>query len=134
MRPVEPSASSQCGDGERCKSSAEDGSPGNPPFSAKHQCDGFTLCFERGLKALDHEPDGEGFHRDLYPGRKIPAVSDLLNACQHGWVFGGMGSWNDIGFDGAEGQEYNRVSEQLFRVIPIAITAAVEEHAAIARF
>jgi hypothetical protein len=99
-------------------------------FSAKHQCEGFTQSFERGLKALAHEPGAEGYHRDLYPGREIASVSDLLVACQHGWVFGGMGSWNDMGFDGADGQEYNRVSEQLYGAIITAIPAAVDEYAA----
>lgn len=102
-------------------------------FSAKHECGGFTQCFERGLKWLEHEPGMEGYHRDLYPGREIASVSDLLFACQHGWVFGGMGSWNDMGFDGADGQEYNRVSEQLYRAIITAIPVAVDEYTAAIR-
>lgn len=102
-------------------------------FSAKHQCEGFTQCFERGLKALAHEPGAEGYHRDFYPGHELANVSDLLFACQHAWVFGGMGSWNDMGFDGADGQEYNRVSEQLYRAIIAAVPAAVDEYVAMVR-
>jgi hypothetical protein len=32
-----------------------------------------------------------------------------------------MGSWNDMGFDGADQKEYDRVSEQLFTEINEAI-------------
>lgn len=97
-------------------------------FAAKHDCEGFTQCFERGLKVLAHEPGAEAYHRDLYPGPQISSVSEVLYACQHGWVFGGMGSWNDIGFDGADGKEYNRVSEQLYRAVIGAIPSAVDEY------
>jgi hypothetical protein len=34
------------------------------------------------------------------------------------WVFGGMGSWNDVGFYDADTQaEYRRVSEHLFQAV-----------------
>jgi len=98
-------------------------------FSARQKCDGFTQCFERSLKALAHENGGEAFHRDLFPGSAPSAAADLLAACQHAWVFGGMGSWNDMGFDGADGKEYERVSEQLFQAITTAIPAAVDGYA-----
>jgi hypothetical protein len=43
-------------------------------------------------------------------------------ACQHAWVFGGMGSWNDVSFDAKPG-EYERVSEQLHRALLQGILA-----------
>ena len=45
----------------------------------------------------------------------------MLDACQHASVFGGMGSWNDQSFAGAEGEAYERVSERLFRALNRAI-------------
>lgn len=49
----------------------------------------------------------------------------LLDACQSAWVFGGMGSWNDLAFDGAAQVEYEQVSERLFHtVVDVIQTAA----------
>jgi hypothetical protein len=96
-------------------------------FSARMKCDPFTQNFERGLKALAHELGADVYHHDLWPAKLLPSeAEDLLNARQCAWVFGGMGSWNDMGFDGADGKEYERVSEQLFRAVTTAIPAAVE--------
>lgn len=96
-------------------------------FSARLKCDPFTQHFERGLAAIAHEAGAAAYHRDLWPENGLPTgAGDLLNACQCAWVFGGMGSWNDMGFDGADGKEYERVSEQLFRAMTAAIPAAVE--------
>lgn len=39
------------------------------------------------------------------------------------WVFGGMGSWNDTGFDGEDQNEHERVLEALFRPLNAAIVA-----------
>ena len=96
-------------------------------FSLRMKCDTFTQSFERGLKALAHEPNADVYHQDLWPAKLLPSeAEDLLIACQYAWVFGGMGSWNDMGFDGADGKEYERVSEQLFRAVTAAIPSAVE--------
>src|SRR5258706_16035148 len=58
-----------------------------------------------------------------------PARCRLMGKCMpraamSAWVFGGMGLWNDLGFDGADGQEYERVSETLFTIINEAIEIA----------
>ncbi|MES1199233.1 MAG: hypothetical protein ABUS48_04555 [Pseudomonadota bacterium] len=48
----------------------------------------------------------------------------LLAMVQHAWAFGGMGSWNDIGFtEAAQQSEYENVSERLFRALIAAIVA-----------
>ncbi len=95
-------------------------------FSSRHDyCSGFTACFERALESLD-EGIRKGFHQDLAPEGQLPDASmRIFEACQHAWVFGGMGSWNDIWFEDAEQAEYDRVSEQLFTMINQAIPAAV---------
>ncbi len=48
----------------------------------------------------------------------------MLAACQKAWVFGGMGSWNDMGFDGEDQKDYVRLSEALFQALNAAIVAA----------
>ncbi len=43
---------------------------------------------------------------------------------QKAWVFGGMGSWNDLWFEGEAQGEYDRVSDRLFQTVNEAIRAA----------
>jgi len=123
-----------------------DGAPGNPgagepqfvqkrfrsalaeihTFAEKHGYDGFTACFARAIETLDS--DGKkrhGYHKDLVLDGLVPTLAEgLLDAAQSAWVFGGMGSWNDLGFEGAEQIEYDRVSQQLFAVLNEAIQLA----------
>ena len=48
----------------------------------------------------------------------------LLDACQSAWVFGGMGSWNDLAFDGEAQAEYERTSQTLVLTLTDVIQAA----------
>jgi hypothetical protein len=73
-----------------------------------------------------------GYHKDLSPEGDLPegdlpeAASILLDAVQSAWVFGGMGSWNDMGFEGPDQKEYSCVSELLFHAINETIEAATD--------
>jgi len=94
-------------------------------FSSKHNCDGFTGCFERAIQSLREESSTHGYHKDLYlPGSLTKSAESMLDAAQSAWVFGGMGSWNDMGFDGEEQHEYEAASDQLFTAVNNAICAA----------
>jgi hypothetical protein len=58
------------------------------------------------------------------------SVSDdrdrLLRAASKGWVFGGMGSWNDSGARNPElSEEYERVTIALYSALSFAFVAAV---------
>jgi hypothetical protein len=57
-------------------------------------------------------------------GCLTPLAIWLLDACQSAWVFGGMGSWNDMAFQGEVQVEYVRMSERLFLTLNEAIQAA----------
>jgi hypothetical protein len=92
-------------------------------FSVSQECDGFSQCFAKALIALD---GGErGYHKDLSApgllGRKEEAA---LHAAMCAWVFGGMGSWNDLGFDGATQDEYLRLSDELYCLLNEVIGVA----------
>jgi hypothetical protein len=103
-------------------------------FSMRQRCDGFTECFQRAIESLT-TPQRHGYHRDLAPANVlVPEAEAILDACQSAWVFGGMGSWNDMGFDGDDGREYDRVSEQLFVAVTDAISAAATSSAQGQRF
>jgi hypothetical protein len=95
-------------------------------FSKKHNCGGFTACFARAIETLDSlGATRSGYHKDLAPAGVLPELAIyLLDACQSAWVFGGMGSWNDMGFDGKDQVEYDRVSEQLFTALNETIQSA----------
>jgi hypothetical protein len=94
-------------------------------FSETHARSSFINCFTDALKALD-EPDADvGYHKDLFPpGLLGTEATSILKATQGAWVFGGMGSWNDIGFEGEAQSEYERVSDKLFDLLQEAIEAA----------
>lgn len=100
-------------------------------FAEGHDGGGFAESFARARAALSGAaPAKRGFHRDLAPEGTLGAEAlAVLDACQHASVFGGMGSWNDQSFAGAEGEAYERVSERLFRALNRAIAAAASESA-----
>ncbi|GAB3914442.1 hypothetical protein GCM10011575_44990 [Microlunatus endophyticus] len=53
-----------------------------------------------------------------------------MAAGSRAWVFGGMGSWNDLGFpdEGVE-QDYEQLSSTLFAAVLTAITTATNSAA-----
>lgn len=63
------------------------------------------------------------------PGVLPPDARILLDACQRAWVFGGMGSWNDMGFADADQSEYDRVSDRLYQAVVAGIIAAANASA-----
>lgn len=85
-------------------------------LSDKPNLEFWHKAFLRGLQNLDsaHEPDLEG----IAMKNQLPlSESKLLAAAQNSWVFGGMGSWNDLGFDGQDQKEYESISNELFRLL-----------------
>jgi hypothetical protein len=94
-------------------------------FSQQHRRDPFTDMFDKALNCLADPRQWPGYHRDLHVEGMLPdeAVT-LLHAVQHAWVFAGMGSWNDMGFDGEAQTAYDRVSNDLFNAVQGAILAA----------
>jgi hypothetical protein len=93
----------------------------------------FAGSFANSIASLTGS-DRHGYHQDLAPPGLLGArAAAILDACQAAWVFGGMGSWNDLVFDGEDDREYRRVSEQLFASLTVAICAAVNSAAERAR-
>ncbi len=95
------------------------------PFARRHDCRAFAGCFEAALRTLETGAGPSVYHRDLAPRGDLPPEAErLLAVCQQAWVFGGMGSWNDLGFEGPEQAVYERLSEALYRAVNAAIVAA----------
>jgi len=78
------------------------------------------------------QPERDGSPQDA-PSRGVfpaswpdPDGPRLVDTALAAWVFGGMGSWNDLGFDDREAQqEYEQVSGELLETVLRACVAAV---------
>jgi len=98
-------------------------------FAGRQKMDGFAKAFEAGLTALSSTEPGAGGH-ELTPDSALPPpAAQLLNAVQAAWVFGGMGSWNDVGFEGDDQRVYEQLSEDLYQLLNAAIIAAANASA-----
>lgn len=100
-------------------------------FARNHDLETFIPYFERGLACLRSEtPMGEVYHKDLAPPGFLSLQAErLLAAAQAAWVFGGMGSWNDTGFEGEVQKEYERLSDRLYHLLNKAAIAAANSSA-----
>jgi hypothetical protein len=93
-------------------------------FAKKHNIDFFYKCFVTASDCLttDNFTSDSIYHKDIIPIDYYSSEAKrILFACQPAWVFGGMGSWNDLHFDGEEQNLYNRISDELYRTICNAI-------------
>jgi hypothetical protein len=82
--------------------------------------------FNKSLELLDSSSPTTPFHPDMIPtsGFTLEARQVLASAAQS-YVFGGMGSWNDMGFEKPElNKEYGRVTKELYEAVKFAITMA----------
>jgi hypothetical protein len=90
----------------------------------------FAAAFARSLDALSAEAAPTGHAFGGLPLSRLPLPArQLLGAVEAGWVFGGMGSWNDLGFEGSAQATYNRLSEALFEQFNAALVVAANSSA-----
>lgn len=96
-------------------------------FARQHNLDGFANAFDNGYAALHSDnPNNEVYHKDISPKEFLSLeANQLLAASQAAWVFGGMGSWNDMGFEGADQQKYERLSDELYQLLNESYLVAV---------
>ncbi|HJZ98499.1 MAG TPA: hypothetical protein VKE70_18440 [Candidatus Solibacter sp.] len=101
-------------------------------FCVDHHLGHFATNFRNAGECLSaDDPFALVYHKDLTPqGLLSRPASQLLAACQAAWVFGGMGSWNDMSFQGAEQSQYERLSYELYALINRAICAATNSSSA----
>jgi hypothetical protein len=94
-------------------------------FAQRQNTGGFVGAFDWALRCFDGRPLDPPLFNDLAIAGTVPEQARiLLNAIQPGWVFGGMGSWNDMSFKGAVRDEYDSLSEELFNSLREAAAAA----------
>ena len=97
-------------------------------FAREQNLNYWAEQFNRSITILDSiSPNEEYYHKDLIPLDNFSLIAQqILFSAGSAWVFGGMGSWNDLGFDSKEDNDtYERLSEQLFSNIIDAIIAGI---------
>ena len=100
-------------------------------FATKRGLDNFSACFARGQEDLAATSPVHAFHKEFANPSLLPLEAiQLLSAAQSSWVFGGMGSWNDLGFDGEDQATYESLSEELYGTVNRVIVAATNASAA----
>jgi hypothetical protein len=115
---------------EDAKMELADALKGILQFARNHNL-GFEQSFQNGLAELDSpKPLDEAYHQDLVPDGAIShAAKQLLGACQAGWVFGGMGSWNDNWVADEIAAEHAMWSDRLFNAVVQGALAAANDSA-----
>jgi hypothetical protein len=85
-------------------------------YAHQEKLDNFADCFARAHEALEGKSEKAPWAADIvrYTGFSDRQL-DVLEAINHAWVFGGIGSWNDIG--GSGDKRYEDVSERLYNAL-----------------
>jgi hypothetical protein len=92
-------------------------------FAREHGEENWADVFKRELGKLD---GGQAQADDMLPQEGYSSdARRLLSSASGAWVFGGMGSWNDIYFDDEQARaDYNRLSAELYDAVLAATIAA----------
>lgn len=91
-----------------------------------HHLQNFAPWFDEALEMASNAEPMAPYHPDMLPevGYSLEARR-LLAMTTRAWVFGGMGSWNDVGFsDGETNERYRAISERLYRAVIDAVRDA----------
>ena len=100
-------------------------------FAYKTDLEHWGDIFDKAKGILDSAtPEESYYQQDLIPLDNYSLnAKQIIFAASSAWVFGGMGSWNDLGFESAEDNEaYDRLSGQLYSIINKAILAGVNSY------
>jgi len=99
-------------------------------FAEQHDLKYWSKHFRRCLLRLSLEPQPleDLLELLLINGLSQPAIQ-LVNAAKASDVFGGMGSWNDLAFSGADSKAYEEVSNQLLQAMKAAFRAGINSSA-----
>jgi hypothetical protein len=87
---------------------------------------GWAEIFNKAINLLDSETSIAPYHPDMLPVAGFSSEArQILAAAAQAYVFGGMGSWNDLGFDKPELQkEYEEVTRILYQAVKMSTLMA----------
>lgn len=98
-------------------------------FAIRQGITDFAKTFREAIDRLDaDDPLAECYYRPVIPdGLLTLEARQLFGAAELPFVFGAMGSWNDLGFhrDADLQEEYSKLSDRLFELSNEAICAVV---------
>jgi hypothetical protein len=100
-------------------------------FAFQQKLFDWSNTFKKARIVLSNDsPDKEYYHKDLIVEKNYSLTAhQILFAAGSAWVFGGMGSWNDIGFETKEdNKKYEDLSAKLFNAINQSILAATNSY------
>lgn len=100
-------------------------------FAEAQQLDNFAGSFRTATERLASPAPLAGGWFETFDDNEGPdlAARQLLGAAEAAWVFGAMGSWNDLSFQGEIGETYNDLSNRLFALVNEATVAAANASA-----
>ena len=99
-------------------------------FAYKETTENWGKIFDRARETLESKNPGSNFyHNDLICWTNYDLQNrQLLMAANKAFVFGGMGSWNDMGFENNDTYErYNQLSTELYQSMMESITCAINK-------
>jgi hypothetical protein len=98
-------------------------------FSSKSTLSSWSQRFEKALQNLSKDRPEFAYHHDLLPQTSYSLQArQLIASAEQAWVFGGMGSWNDIGFQNPmTSKKYNQISQRLYQSILTAFAVGVNQ-------
>jgi hypothetical protein len=111
---------------ESLKSSLEEVLQSIAAFADEQKVENFAHAFDSASEHLHSQAPLAGlFNADLAPSGMLSLTAmQLLAAVHQASVFGGMGSWNDLGFEGEAQHRYEELSESLYQLLNRSTAAA----------
>ena len=95
-------------------------------FASRAELEPWGAIFARARRQWSDPAAKAPYHQDLFPDHCYSQASRrLASMAQAAWVFGGMGSWNDLGFPESKiHSQYEQVSRDLFAAVMLACVAS----------
>lgn len=100
-------------------------------FAHQRDMQNWEGIFKKAYSTLySPNPYEDYYHKDLIVLKNYGLLTkQVLFAAGNAWVFGGMGSWNDIGFEDKDDNNlYESLSTQLYKNICQAIVASINSY------
>ena len=98
-------------------------------FAVAEELPHFAQEFEMAKAALESDAPERDYYNEDFVCSDIYSLSarQVIYSAGRAWVFGGMGSWNDMGFEDKEtNRKYEELSAHLYDAINEGIVSAVD--------
>ncbi|WP_298711434.1 hypothetical protein [Chitinophaga sp.] len=116
---------------QQAKDTLEEALANIESFALAQNEEGFGKTFSKARKTLSADtPEQAYYNKHLVPNDYFSLTArQLLYAAGTAWVFGGMGSWNDLSFGTDEDNAtYEALTERLYHSVNQAVLCAVNSY------